>query len=57
VGKTHLAIGLGRVAIREGLLDAVLFCPLVTRRHERGRLMIASNRLVVEWGAGSAAPG
>jgi DNA replication protein DnaC len=99
VGKTHLAIALGREAIREGysvlfvaaqalvaalakahaegrlderlaflakpkllIIDelgylpfepnaAHLFFQLVSRRYERGSLMITSNRSVGEWGA------
>jgi DNA replication protein DnaC len=98
VGKTHLAIALGRAAIREGysvlfvpapalvaglvkahvegrleerlafyakpkllIIDelgylpfepnaAHLFFQLVTRRYERGSLLITSNRSVGEWG-------
>jgi DNA replication protein DnaC len=98
VGKTHLAIGLGRAAIREGysvlfvtapalvatlvkahvegrleerlgfyakpkllVVDelgylpfepsaAHLFFQLVSRRYERGSLMLTSNRSVGEWG-------
>ena len=98
VGKTHLAIGLGRAAIREGysvlfitaqvlvmallkahaearlderlsfyakpkllIIDelgylpfdpnaAHLFFQLVSRRYERGSLLLTSNRSVGEWG-------
>jgi DNA replication protein DnaC len=91
VGKTHLAIALGRAAIREGysvlfvtapalvaalakahdegrleepkllILDelgylpfgtnaAHLFFQLVSRRYERGSVLITSNRSVGEWG-------
>ena len=98
VGKTHLAIALGRAAIREGysvlfttapamvaglvkahaegrleerlsfygkpkllIVDelgylpfdpnaADLFFPLVSRRYERGSLLLTSNRSVGEWG-------
>ncbi len=99
MGKTHLAIALGRAAIREGysvlfitapalvaslakahadgrleerlgffakpkllIVDelgylpfetnaAQLFFQLVSRRYERGSLLITSNRSVGEWGA------
>jgi DNA replication protein DnaC len=104
VGKTHLAIGLGRAAIREGysvlfvtapalvatlakahgegrleerlgflakpkllIIDelgylpfepnaAHLFFQLVSRRYERGSLLITSNRSVGEWGTVFADP-
>jgi DNA replication protein DnaC len=104
VGKTHLAIGLGRAAIREGysvlfitaqalvaallkghsegrlderlgfyakpkllIIDelgylpfdpnaAHLFFQLVSRRYERGSLLLTSNRSVGEWGTVFADP-